>query len=215
MNITTIYNDYLIMPSLQLHMYRVAGVAQLIVKHLSNEIDDKNVISACLLHDMGNILKFKLDVFPEFLQPEGFDYWHTVQNQYREKYGENEHEATLAIAREIKVSKRTYELMSAVEFSKAELNYQSADIARKICAYADMRVQPFGVTSLQARLEDGRKRFQVRKSQLYDTDRFNVQESYLKKIEAQIFLHCSIDPLDITEKSIQKLIPALQLFEVI
>src|SRR3989344_7719535 len=101
----------MIMPSLQLHMFRVTSVAQIICESLGENVilvseahpesgswtsqDDakNNILSACLLHDMGNILKFNLDLFPEFLQPEGKEYWQKVKDSFEKKYGKDEHEA--------------------------------------------------------------------------------------------------------------------------
>ena len=57
MNIQEIYTKYKIMPSLQLHQYRVAGVAMYLCERVKMKIDTDNIIAACLLHDMGNIIK--------------------------------------------------------------------------------------------------------------------------------------------------------------
>jgi len=61
------------MPSLQLHMFRVAGVASVICENFKQPelINQDDIVSACLLHDMGNIIKFNLSLFPQFLEPEG------------------------------------------------------------------------------------------------------------------------------------------------
>lgn len=216
MGISQVYQQYKIMPSLQFHMYRVAGVAYMICDGIpQSTVDRTSIISACLLHDMGNIIKFKLDAFPEFLQPEGFDYWNGVKEEYKHKYGSDEHEATLAIARELKVSERTYELINAIGFSKAKQNYETSDIAKKICAYADMRVQPYGVTSLQQRLADGRKRFQIRKPEVDNQTFFDEMSEYLTQIEGQLFSTNLITSDTITEDKVQHIIPQLTHFELI
>ncbi len=101
-----LYRDYKIMPSLAAHQFRVAGVAWAIMdatdeSALPSPLRRNEVISACLLHDMGNILKFDLSYFPEFLEPEGLSYWKVVKADFRAKYGMDEHAATLQIAKEI------------------------------------------------------------------------------------------------------------------
>ena len=63
--------------------------------------DYGHLIAACLFHDMGNIIKSDLKKFPEFLEPEGLEYWDRVKKEYVEKYGKDEHAATVAIARAI------------------------------------------------------------------------------------------------------------------
>ena len=50
---------------------------------------------------MGNIIKFDLDVFPQFWEPEGKDHWQQIKDEWIQKYGDDEHAAALAIAREI------------------------------------------------------------------------------------------------------------------
>jgi 5'-deoxynucleotidase YfbR-like HD superfamily hydrolase len=64
--ILELYDTYKIMPQLAAHQLRVAAVAYAITQAIFEPIHDEELISACLLHDMGNILKFDLSVFPEF-----------------------------------------------------------------------------------------------------------------------------------------------------
>ena len=79
-NISEIYEEYKIMPNLREHMLRVAGAASLICDNFTEPLNKEEIISACLLHDMGNIIKFKLDYFPEFNKPEKAEYWQNVQS---------------------------------------------------------------------------------------------------------------------------------------
>ena len=66
MTILEIYEKYKIMPQLQEHQLRVASVAKTICDHLLVPVHTDHVVSVCLLHDMGNILKFDLQKFPQF-----------------------------------------------------------------------------------------------------------------------------------------------------
>ncbi len=190
--ISEIYTTYQIMGNLELHMLRVTGVAKAICTHISELVDSENIIQACLLHDMGNILKFDLAVFPEFLEPQGLAYWQGVKADFELRYGKNVHEATVVIAKEVGASDRVIELINAVSFNKEKQNWEGDDFGKKICAYADMRVAPYGVTSLKERLLDGEKR--------YKASTFTyVMGAYVKKIETQIFDKCDIVPDDITD----------------
>ena len=74
-----VYSEYKIMPTLQLHQLRVAAVARLVCDHLTHPINTRDVILACLFHDMGNIIKSNLNHFPEFCEPEGTAYWEKVK----------------------------------------------------------------------------------------------------------------------------------------
>jgi len=205
------------MPNLQEHQLRVAGASFIIGKSMSDQnVDTENIVVACLLHDMGNIIKFKLDLFPEFVKPEGLDYWKKIQQEYFETYGDDEHDATMNISKEIlknyvfpnNDTNRIIELIEAIGFSNAKENYKTTDFGKKIAAYADMRVKPYGVTSLKDRLEDGRKRFS--KMQKYEHEVFENMSQYLNKIEDQIFAKSTIFPADITEEAVQEIIPKCQ-----
>lgn len=221
MTIAEIYAKYRIMPNLQQHMFRVAGVAELIADQLLHptvELDQpftpqdcKDVVTAALLHDMGNIVKFKLDYFPEFLQPEGLTYWQVVQQEFWDVYGKNAHQATLSILKELEVSERVTELVNAVSFNKAKRNLDSDDFACKVCAYADMRVAPHGVVSLEERLADGRKRYQPEDKK--DTFSY-VMAAYLRKLEKQLFAVVSLVPTEIDDIKVSKLFSTYPDWEV-
>ena len=119
--ISKIYEEYNIFNGLQNHMLRVAAVAQLICDSIDQEVERDNIISACLLHDMGNIIKSKLDKFPELLEPEGLGYWTNVQNEFFEKYGRDEHHATMQIGKEVGVSEKTLMYMDLMGFPNVEV----------------------------------------------------------------------------------------------
>lgn len=203
-NITDIYTEYKIMPNLALHQLRVAGVAMQICESLDVSIDTEAVVTACLLHDMGNIIKFKLEYFPEFLEPLGLEYWGKVQDDYMQKYGTDEHHASSVIAQEIGVPNRILELIDCIGFREATHNRDSEDFHKKIVAYADMRVCPNGIDSLEARFIDTRKRYFSKGSStviLSNPEERISFEKALEEIEKQIFSHCKIKPEDITEQS--------------
>lgn len=219
MTIQSIYSRYQIMPNLREHQLRVAGVAQIICNAMKPTVDTKEIVSACLLHDMGNIIKFNLELFPAFLEPEGLTYWKKVQNDYIRTYGNDEHHATISIAEEIldeqlqsqseqSIKDRILELLHAIGFSNAKKNVETTNLGKKIAAYADMRVKPQGVTSMKDRLTDGRKRFS--RLQRYEKDIFEEMTEYLSKIESQIFAQSSIHSNIITEEGVQDIIPTLQ-----
>lgn len=215
MKISDVYKQYKIMPSLQLHMLRVASVSKIISDSFSHEINKTNIITACLLHDMGNILKFNMDLFPEFFQPEGKAYWQNVKDEFHNKYGSDEHEATIAICRDVGVEERIIELVDAFRFSLAKENYENNDMDCVICVYSDMRVEPHGVVSLEKRLEDGQKRFKLNKPNYSSNELFVEMSSYLQKMEDKIFSHIAIKPEDITVESVQNSIEELKGFKIV
>jgi predicted HD phosphohydrolase len=195
--IQDIYNQYDIMPNLREHMFRVAAVADIIIDHIDESVNREEIITALLLHDMGNIIKFDLSYFPEFLEPQGLKYWRKIQDEMRDKYGSDEHAAHIAITHEIGAGDRVAELVDSIGFHNLCKNTASDDWAHKICSYADLRVYPHGVVSLDVRLEDGRKRYNVS----VDDERWDLIDC-ASKLEQQIFDKCSINPEDITDEAL-------------
>jgi hypothetical protein len=216
-SVRDIYRDYEIMPALAAHQFRVAGVACAIMEALSAAtvaapFYKNEVIAACLLHDMGNILKFNLASLPEFLEPKGLAYWEGVKANYAAKYGTDEHMATHAIAEEIGVSARTKEYMEAVGFSHAASTAQSGLLEKMICCYADQRVAPHGVVSLDGRMEEARIRYAGRSFRENNPEFAAKQFAALVEMEKEIFAHMTIGPDAITEVSAEKYFPALERF---
>ena len=204
-----IYFRYQIMPALQRHQLRVAGVARQICDSVSHELDTDGVVSVCLLHDMGNIIKFDLSYFPEFVKPEGLEHWQKVKDGFVEKYGSDEHVATEKICREIGLSETEMGYLSAVGFSRASENVTSDSLERKICCYSDMRVGPHGVLSIEERLADGRKRYAGKKHTIA-SERFEEMAAAVRELERQIFLAASIRPEDVTDASVDKIVASLE-----
>ena len=228
MNILEIYRKYQIMPQLAEHQLKVAAVADVILGSLvppqppfghllpQGEGILKDVVSACLLHDMGNIVKFDLTkgqgLYPElFIKSEERAYWENVKQEFVEKYGSISHQATDGILKEMEISNRILELVDGVGFDQAVDKLQSEDFGKKICAYSDMRVGPKGVISLEERFADLRVRY---KSHPEGAQNREVFEDALRQIERQIFERCKIRPEQITEQAIKPLVGELKNFDV-
>jgi len=203
------------MPQLATHQIRVAAVAHMIADAFDEPLRIPNIVSACLLHDMGNILKFDLARFPEFVEPEGRAHWEAVKASFTERYGPDEHIATLRIAGEIGVSNLTFELIGAIGFTRALENRASENFEKKICCYADMRVAPHGIVSLADRLAEGKLRYAHKYPTEEDAQSFELTAATLREMEKQIFSRTAIDPKDITDASAEKYFSALKTFSVI
>ena len=211
-----IYQAYRIMPNLRLHQTRVAAVGRMVADHFSGPLDENAVILACLFHDMGNIIKFDLSVFPQFLEPEGREYWQSVKDGYLQKYGPDEHAASLAIAKEIGLPEAVCVLIDETRFSRLEAARDDASFEQKLVKYADLRAAPLGILSLEDRLEEGRVRYSQKKG--YDTpegrERYRFSKSAAIEIETQIFSHCSTGPDDINDATVAPLIEELRNYPV-
>jgi hypothetical protein len=196
-----IYKKYRIMPILATHQLRVKAVGEMICDHFKEPIDKERVGLASAFHDMGNIIKFNLSHFPDSVEPEGLEYWEGVKREYIEKYGQDEHAATLSIAKEIGLDDKTFKILNGIGFSQLDQTLDDPSMERKICAYADMRVGPRGIISIDERLEDGRRRY-AKTSHSIMSGKFDALKDALKKIEDRIFEKTDFKPEDISDETI-------------
>lgn len=216
MKISEVYQKYQIMPQLADHQFSVAAVASLICQYFEGNIDRENIIAACLLHDMGNIVKFNFDKqtlakMPGLIDVGDAEHWQAVKEEFLQKYGSGSHNVTMKILNEVPVNQRIKELVDCVGFSQASDNASTFDFGKKICAYSDMRVLPLGVGSLEERLADLRVRYVRHQEGTKERDQF---ESSLQKIEQQIFEQCKIKPTDITKAVVEQIKPQLKNYEI-
>lgn len=218
MTAAELYQKYRLMPNLQLHMYRVAGVATEICDHIQPqfqaELQRNEVLAACLLHDVGNIIKFDLQKFPQFLEPEGLEYWQQVQNEFFANYGFDEHKATLRIAQEIGVNPQVVELIKAIGFAQVHDHGEEVTVNHQICAYADVRVTPFGVVSLEERLQDLEERYGDKYPEPEQLEQRRIFATKMHEIEVAIFQRTTITPADVTEEKVKVHFPILQQFQL-
>lgn len=201
------------MSNLQLHQLRAAAVAKIIAENFNKPLDIQSIILACLFHDMGNIIKFDFSRFLEFLKPEGLDHWQLVKDEYINKYGNEEHKATKIIAKEINLSPQAMFCLEHIGFFYAIENEIGDSFERKICNYADMRIDPYGVVSMEERINEARKRYKGRKHNIV-SDTFELSVQALKNIEKQIFNKANIKPEEITNERIQSVIEELRNFVI-
>ncbi len=228
-NILEIYKKYQIMPQLMEHQLTVAAVAEMICEHFTPlpnpprkgegiiRINRDDIVAACLLHDMGNIVKFDLnqtaELYPAVFAkpPEDQIFWENVKQEFIKKYGTGSHNATVKIVAELGVNQRIRELVDCVGFDQGPDNAQSPDFGKKICQYADDRVGPKGIISLEERFADLRKRYEHHKNDTQERDNF---ENSLRQIERQIFEHCKIKSSDITEAEVVERKEKLKNFDI-
>ncbi len=189
------------MPNLQLHQLRVAAVGKLICDNYNQQVNGRDVILACLFHDMGNIVKFKLDVFPEALQPEGLEYWEKQKAETIQKYGAKQHRVSETVAQELGLPDSVIHMIGTSGVSRLPEILASDSNELKVLQYADLRVAPAGVVSLTERFEDFARRYPSDK----DSDLFGKG----KELEGEIFACTSIKPEDINDTSVAPLIEEL------
>ena len=209
--ISEIYEEYKIFPMLQDHMLRVAGVASVICDSLDLPIEKNKMIIACLLHDMGNIVKADLGYFSSFAQEE-IEYWEEVKKEYIEKYGASEHEVNTKISKEIGLSDEMLKIIDQNRFALICKHRGEEDIFVKILHYADARVGPFGVLSYEGRMDEAKERYKNR-SEFAEENRLKLVACG-KEIERQIFAHSKIKPEDINDETVKSIISELRNFVI-
>jgi hypothetical protein len=221
MTISEVYEKYKIMPQLQEHQLKVAGVAKIILENFNSpqppllKRGGGEVVLACLLHDIGNIIKFDLSKSKSLLNADlDLEYWQKVKDEFVEKYGPDEHKASVDITKELGASERVIELVDCVDFYHGPKNAEHNDLGKKICAYSDMRVGPNGVVSLEQRFADLRVRYAHRVREWGAKDPRNAFEDAIIQIEKQIFEKCKITPGDIKEESVADVVVKLKSFDL-
>lgn len=211
--ISEIYAEYNIIQILRDHMLRVAAVASMICDNSAQTLPKNDIITACLLHDMGNIIKFDFSYFPEFFEPEGVEYWQNVRDEFVRKYGKNEHEATVNIFKELGLSSNIVSLADGNRFSLMCDHLNSENMSEKIMHYVDARVGPHGVLSYQERMDEAGERYKNHKDYIWEEERQKLVACG-KEIEKQIFAKCRIKPEDITDETIKPIIESLKNFVI-
>ena len=209
-----VYTDYDIMPALQLHQLRVAAVAKLICENVVKPINNRDVILACLFHDMGNIIKSDLTKFPEFRAEKGLPYWEEIKASFIEKYGTNSHRANVAIAKEIGLPPQAIFYIDGVSFSNLAKVVESDSREQKICEYADTRVGPYGVLSLKERLKEARSRYIESGKSYYSEEGFERLSRSAEELERQISAEMKITPEDVTDAVVAPLAEELRKYSV-
>lgn len=216
--IIDIYEAYRIPSWLQAHQLRVAAVGKTVIERIQGS-DISSVVTACLLHDMGNILKFDLTPTAALaaMVPEGErDYWRSVQREFQEKYGTDEHHATDEIVKEIGVSEVVRRLIQGMGFGKSAEVLRGRNIDLCVVEYADQRVGPQGVLSLDDRIADGNRRYAGKYGQTTpeEGERYLENIEALRTIEKELMHRANMDAKDITDDAILPVIEQLRGFSL-
>ena len=214
-----IYDEYRIPPWLQLHQLRVAAVGKIVAQSMAGA-DVQTVIRACLLHDMGSIVKFDFssDIgLEQFYEAKGVDYWIGIQKEFRAKYGEKEHEATDAILRELGVTDNVRILVGSSGLAKVRDILEHGSTELQILEYADQRVGLHGVLPLVERLADMKKRYSPRwgkDSYIAREQQFDTSAANVLLLEPTLQRHSSIQLANINDAVVTPLLDELRAFKI-
>ncbi len=216
MTIQKIYQQYRIMPTLAQHQLRVAGVIDLVCEGIQTEIDRKSLVLTGLLHDMGNIIKFDFDneLSKKILTESERSKWSQVQQEFFDKYGNDEHVATIEIMSELNVDPKVIELVNSIGFRNIPSIVENNDVHKMVAEYGDLRVDPFGVVTLDKRLEDLAKRYSHHYSTPADVARREKHFDFARQMEQILIENSESDPSQITDSQVNGRISVLKDFEV-
>ncbi|MFA7300813.1 MAG: hypothetical protein WC069_00685 [Candidatus Shapirobacteria bacterium] len=151
MKIDEIYQRFSVPQNLAEHMFRVFGVVSVVGANWTGESLDWNLLKKlALLHDLGNIVKFNLTGDELQLKE--------TQKMMIDKYGADDHEATGKMVKELGFDDESVDTIQSKSFGNSVAISESSNYLLKILYYADMRVLPNGIGTLDDRLSDVRNR---------------------------------------------------------
>ena len=215
--ITSIYSAYRIPPNLRLHLFRTASVGQLICDNWTGSpLDRETLTTTLLLHDIGNIVKADYDRYPDLFPEEmkSLFYWKEVQRWAKKLYGDNDFDASLAIAKELNVSNKVLDLMDRKLFIKNEKTSVSDSWELKIAAYSDQRVGPHGILKLEERFTEAKNRYKGVKYASVNHPQYEILVMHAFNIENQISAKVNFDLDDLNDELILKYMIGLRSFEL-
>lgn len=160
MRVQDAYTKLKIAPNLQEHMLRVGALLSILSEHWEGEvIDSDSLVAAGLFHDLANILKFDFDK-PELLGKEALrsEDWKQVQNEVRERYGDDLHRTTLRMGKENGLHETVLRIIEGMEWERTHVVLEQQDWEVALAIYADMRVGPFGILPVVKRIDDLHRR---------------------------------------------------------
>jgi len=224
--ITQLYKKYHVPKNLELHMFWVSALGQKIIDHwVGPKLHQKHTVSALLLHDIGNLVKFELNsswwlknmqkiVLEETNSTNFLNNLKKAQTQMIKKYGKNSELANVAILKEIGVEKGIIELIEDHSWERLTVALNTENWEEKIVEYCDLRVIPNGLTTVENRMNDLRQRYQHRDSSWADQESFQSRLSLVKQLEDQLEERTNIQLKTITHKEIESLVLPLSNYEI-
>ena len=214
-----IYEKYRIPFIIRMHQLRVAAVGKILAEKTPGA-DVRQVILTGLFHDMGNILK--MDLFPDgilvpLIAPDTVAALQRAKEDFRAKYGVDEHAASLAIGREIGLPETVLDMIDNMRFLRTEWIRDAAPIEMKIAKYADLRVSPFGVVSMRDRFEEANKRYRGKAfdaGETYDADVLKRIDAACADVELVVTGSAGINPQMVNDEVVGPIIEELKKYAV-
>lgn len=205
MTIQQVYDHFEIPPGLRTHMVRVAQFVDVLHNYWAGPaVDRQRLVTCALVHDLGNIVRF-VRWFDEDA-PER-EHWERVKASAIARYGIDDHEVTRQMLESIKADPQIIKTVLAKSSHNAPLIAAGNDWPLKLLLYADFRITPQGVGSLEHRLQEIAERSDKHRKMM-----FLIEAS--RSIEQQIQALCTHDIRAIREADFMITRDALLLMNV-
>jgi hypothetical protein len=204
-HIADIYEELEVLPNIREHQARVAGIILVCKAHWRGPaVNWDDAVAAALIHDLGNLIKANLDtpLGQEILGPiecERIEYWKETKRQMITKYGD-EYTATRALAERIGASRQVIAIFTTASFSHGIAIIENNDWETKLVAYADRVVGPFGVLTLDERMQEANRRYGYTKHPS-DARPPILQAAYDLQVQMQSAVSVPLD--SITENAVE------------
>ena len=203
MSIKKVYKKYRVPQNLQEHMLRVGALASILTDNwVGADIDKFSIVQASLLHYIAKPMNFDLEKQAQFgMSAAEINELEKLQNYLRDRYGTDEHAATVGIVEDLGCSSTTVRIVDNLEWSEIPRVMEGNDIESLIVIYCDMKIGFNGILALDDRLAN-------LKSRANDED-FEEHAKNGKNLEELIRNQVSIDLNLITDTKINALFDKL------
>ena len=213
-SIHNVYERFKVIRNLQEHLMRAAGIAELICDNWKGPaIEKSDVVAALLLHDVGNTVKmdFRTEEQIKMMGDEAkrVEYWIGVQNDIIKKYGTDDHIVTEKMIDELGIDKRVKDIITGHIFANNKTIVNSNDWEIKIAAYADQRVGPYSVMTLEERFKELKERY-AKRNKLGKYSNLDELIEYSFEIEKQLLTNMTTSADKINDKTVKKYIKKYQ-----
>jgi len=155
-SVKTVYSECKTPKNMILHMQRVAALAQIICDNWRGpKINNKNIIDAAALHDIAKPISFDFRKQSKFeLNKKETLKLIKFVTKLRNKFGKNEHDAAVWIAKKYKFSKDTARIVSNTWWARIEKLINKKEFDSLIVNYSDMRIGFNGLLTIEERIAD-------------------------------------------------------------
>ena len=157
------YTSYGLPRMLQEHMLLVAGITKILWEAWRDDdytLDTSSMTTAALIHDMGNMVKFDFGRFSDQIEtPPWLTFYKEKKQWYIQKYGTNSEVANQRIAKDLDVTAEVQKLIDNRWRENFDAESTPTPWEQILVCYADSRVAPSGVVSLEQRAKDLLQRY--------------------------------------------------------